>query len=233
MAPLMDAAPIRLAFADDHPALLKGIEALFGDSKKFQIVASGRSADEAAALVQERGPDILIIDLSMPGDVYGAIRAASRGSAATKVVVFTAYANTEFAIKAFDAGAVGFVLKGRPSDDLYDAIAAVMEGRVFVSPGFSERLAAEIESRRGAPRKGVADLSPRERQLVQGLLEGKSNREIASSLGLSEKTIKHYMTNVMIKIGAKSRLEVVLAVQGTRSQFGDVFDVSDETSSTE
>jgi DNA-binding NarL/FixJ family response regulator len=229
----MGAAPIRLALADDHPTLLKGIEVLFVDGERFQIVALAHSADEAANLVREKHPDILIIDLSMPGDVYGAIRSASRGDISARVVVFTAYANIDFAIRAFDAGAGAFVLKGRPSDDLYDAIAAVMDSEIFVSPGFSERLAAEIEVRHSAGGRGAPDLSRRERQLVQGLLKGMTNREIALDLGLSEKTIKHYMTNVMIKLGAKNRLEVALAVQRARTQLDEMLVETEPTPAPE
>jgi len=164
-------------------------------------------------LVHATRPEILVIDLSMPGDVLVAINAVARRYPETKVVVFTAYANTDLALKAFDAGASGFVLKGRPIEDLYAAFAEALEGRRFVSPGFADRLAADLEKHVAAKPRQPPRLSARERELVQGLLEGKSNREIAASLNLTEKTIKHYMTNLMVKLQVKSRLEVVRAAR--------------------
>jgi DNA-binding NarL/FixJ family response regulator len=205
----------RIAFSDDHPTLLKGMEALFSDDDKFEIVATSATADEAVGCVAEKRPDILVIDLSMPGDVYAAITKIARDYDKTKVIVFTAYANVAFALRAFDAGARAFVLKGRPVSDLNEAIAAVGAGELFVSPGFSDRLISDVQNR-SARARPVTKLSRREAQIVEGLLKGETNREIAASLGLAEKTVKHYMTNLMNKLKVKSRVAVVLAAQERR-----------------
>ena len=212
-------APVRIAFADDHPTLLKGMEALFSDDSGFEIVATGGSAEEAIAFVAETRPEIVVIDLSMPGDVYAAIEKIANGGEHIKVIVFTAYANVEFAIRAFDAGASAFVLKGRPVDDLYAAIAAVGKGELFASPGFSDKLTTD-HRHRSEPVSNK--LSRREVQIVEGLLKGMTNRQIAISLGLSEKTVKHYMTNLMTKLKVKSRVAVVLAAQERRRSQGSV-----------
>lgn len=210
--------PILMAIADDHPMLLKGMQAMFESDPRYRIVATGRTADEALALAIAQQPVVLIIDLSMPGDVFLTIDTIARQHAGTRIIVFTAYANTELALRAFDAGARAFVLKGRPTDDLHEAIAAVLEERAFVSPGFSERLVAALQTRaRGETLKPIR-LSPRERELVRGLLAGKTNRDIAEALGLTEKTVKHYMTNLMSKLKVKNRLE---AVRAARAQLLD------------
>jgi DNA-binding NarL/FixJ family response regulator len=207
----------RIAFVDDHPTLLKGIAALFSSSDDFEIVGTGTSAEDAVALAGDFDPDILILDLSMPGDVFAAIQTISTRWPGVKVVIFTAFANAEMALRALDAGAHAFVLKGRPSEDLYSAIDAVLAGELFVSPDFSQKLMASIRNRsRREEQSKSAKLSTREAQIVECLFEAKSNKEIARTLQLSEKTVKHYMTNLMSKLQARNRVEVVLAAQALR-----------------
>jgi len=189
------------------------MQALFSEDPRVEIVATGSSAGDAEKIAAETTPEILIIDLSMPGDVYGAIRLISHRQRGTRIIVFTAYANIDFALKAFDAGARGYVLKGRPVDDLYDAIAAVSAGNIFVSPGLAEKLLEEFPAARSKDYRPHTRLSHRETQIVESLLEGKTNRQIAIDLNLSEKTIKHYMTNLMTKLKVKNRLEVVRVAQ--------------------
>lgn len=207
---------IRIAFVDDHPTLLRGIAALFSTDARYNIVGTGSSAEEAVALAARSAPDVLILDLSMPGDAFDAIRTiVERGTA--KVVVFTAFANVELALKALDAGAHAFVLKGRPSEDLYAAIESVLSGQLYVSPDFSQQLMAGFRHRTRREKEiQSARLSAREKQLVECLFEAKTNKEIARTLQLSEKTVKHYMTNLMNKLKVKNRLEVVLAAQSLR-----------------
>ncbi|HQZ13593.1 MAG TPA: response regulator transcription factor, partial [Devosia sp.] len=119
--------------------------------------------------------------------------------------------------KALDAGAQGFVLKGRPMEDLIEAIDAVMRGELFVSPDFSKKLVAGFRNHAKRERElQAAKLSSRERQLVECLLKAQTNKQIARTLNLTEKTVKHYMTNLMNKLGVRSRVEVVLAVQSGR-----------------
>lgn len=219
---LMDLRPTRIAFVDDHPTLLRGIAALFTDDAAYEIVGTGVTADDAVRLAAETPPDILILDLSMPGDVFAAITQIISHSPSTKIIIFTAFANVDLALKALDAGAHAFVLKGRPSEDLFAAIAAVRVGELFVSPGFSAKLMTGFRNRsRREKELRSAKLSSRELQIVECLLEAKSNKEIARALDLSEKTIKHYMTNLMNKLKVKSRLEVVLAAQSMRGQLPD------------
>jgi DNA-binding NarL/FixJ family response regulator len=211
---------LRIALVDDHPTLLRGVMALLDDDPRYTVVATGASADDLLAVAREQKPDIIIVDLSMPGDVVAAIEAvATSGSA--KVVVFTAYGDVDLAMKALDAGAQGYVLKGRPSEDLSEAIEGALRGELFISPDFSKKLMVGFRHRSKREKDlKAAKLSARERQLVECLLEAKSNKEIARTLQLSEKTVKHYMTNLMNKLRVKSRVEVVLAVQSWQQGHG-------------
>jgi DNA-binding NarL/FixJ family response regulator len=218
----VEARPTRIAFVDDHPTLLRGIAALFSDDARFEIVGTGVTAEEAVTLAETRSPEILILDLSMPGDVFAAIADITAKMVGIRIVIFTAFANVDLALKALDAGAHAFVLKGRPSEDLFAAIAAVQAGELFVSPGFSSKLMTGFRNRsRREKELKSSKLSAREIQIVECLFEAKSNKEIARALNLSEKTIKHYMTNLMNKLKVKSRLEVVLAAQSMRGQIAD------------
>lgn len=210
MLAAMTIEPIRLAFVDDHPTLLTGLAAIFAADSRYAIVGTGASADAALEIATSHQPDVMILDLSMPGDVFGTIDKLARSSS-LKLIIFTAFANVELAVKALEAGAHAFVLKGRPAEDLYHAIDTVLDGGSFVSPEFAQRLTDGWSTRvRRYATEDKIHLSAREQQLVDGLLAGRTNREIAQSLQLTEKTVKHYMTNLMNKLRVKNRLEVAL-----------------------
>lgn len=202
--------PIRIAVVDDHPALLMGLSGLLGNDGRYFIVGTGGTADDAVELGRSGKLDILLLDLSMPGDAFATITEVTGFSPATKIIIFTAFAEVGLASRAMDAGAHGFVLKGRPLRELHEAIESVRAGTHFVSPGFSEKLYSEWNARGGRKGGDAIRLSPREAQLVQCLMEAMTNRQIAAKLDLTEKTVKHYMTNLMNKLNVRSRLEVVL-----------------------
>jgi two-component system, NarL family, nitrate/nitrite response regulator NarL len=213
LTPMDTAEPLRIALVDDHPTLLAGLAAILQSEGRIEVVGTGGTAVEALELARTMSPDVMVLDLSMPGDVFDAIEEMSSGTMGPRLVVFTAFASVELGLRAFDAGAHAFVLKGGPVDDIYDAIAAVRRGELFVSPAYSQQIVAGFHNRRRGEADSSVKLSTRERQLVDCLLEGKTNKEIARALDLSEKTVKHYMTNLMTKLQVKNRLEVVLAMK--------------------
>lgn len=211
--------PIRIAFVDDHPTLLAGIAAIFSGLTRFKIVGTGAVADAALRIAEAESPDVMVLDLSMPGDVFATISQLTSRRPPVRVVIFTAFSNVEMALRALDAGAYGYVLKGRPADELVEAIDAVLKGELFVSADFAPKVMSGFRNRSRRERElRAAKLSARELQIVEGLLQGQSNKEIARVLELSEKTIKHYMTNLMNKLKVKSRLEVVLAAQALEAR---------------
>ena len=150
----------------------------------------------------------------MAGDVYAAIASAIRAAPATRIVAFTAATGVEPAIRALDAGASGYVLKGSSSGELIQAIASVQDGETYITQNFASRVIAALRDpllRRKAAE--AVKLSIREEQIVRLLLRAKTNKEIAIVLKISEKTVKHYMTILMQKLHARNRLEVVIAAQ--------------------
>lgn len=147
-------------------------------------------------------------------DAFQAISTVPALSANVKIVALTAARGISFAIKTLDAGVHGYVLKQSTGDDILAAIQAVRRGEKFITHGFASKIVSALQDE--AVRKNAAlavKLSIRENQVVRLLLAGKTNKEIASTLSISEKTVKHYMTVLMQKLNARNRVEVVIAAQ--------------------
>ena len=207
-------ASISVAFVDDHPVLLDGIASMFTTGTDFDVVAVGASAADALAIASAQTPDVLVVDLSMPGNVFGAIAEIVGKAQGTKVLAFTAMTGIEYAVQALDAGASGYILKGSTADELKQGIRAVHGGETFITPSFANKVIVALRS--ASLRKVAAQaikLSIREEQIIRLLLRGRTNKEIALSLSISEKTVKHYMTLLMQKLSARNRIEVVIAAQ--------------------
>jgi two-component system, NarL family, nitrate/nitrite response regulator NarL len=203
----------RLALVDDHPVLLNGLGSIFAADSAFSVIGKGSSAPEAVAIGREHRPDVMIIDLGMPGNAIDAIASIVRDAPETKVVAFTASTDTQTAVDALDAGASAYVLKGSTIEELKEAIAAVLQGDTYISQDIAFKVIAALRSPPKRQQPQAIRLSVREEQVVRLLLSGKTNREIAEELGIGEKTVKHYMTILMQKLHVRNRLEVVIAAQ--------------------
>ncbi|MGO4669753.1 response regulator [Bosea sp. 2YAB26] len=203
-----------VAIVDDHPLLAEGVATLLRRWGGFTLTATGNVADDILSITKTHQPDFMIVDLSMAGDVFQAISDTLKIAAETRIVVFTASTSTDDAIAALNAGAKGYVLKGSPSDDLFQALNAAQRGDVHVTPSFAAKLIGALKDQNRERQKPASDrLSVREEQIVRLLLLGKMNNEIAHELSLSAKTVKGYMTNLMVKMHVRNRLEVVIAAQ--------------------
>lgn len=203
---------LSVAFVDDHPVFLMGISGLFSGNSGYRVVGTGTTTAEAASLVRSHSPDVLVIDLNLPGDPYRAIAEISQTR--TKIVVFTASTGIDCAVRALDAGASGYLLKGSSANELMTAIDSVVRGETFINQTFAAQIIAAMRSK--ALRRIASPetrLSVRERQIVQHLMHGRTNREIAETLHISEKTVKHYMTVLMQKLHVRNRVEAVIAAQ--------------------
>lgn len=205
---------ISIAIVDDHPLLAEGIATVLSRRDDFVVAEIGASAADIIDIVDRRICDVLIVDLNMPGDVFGALAALRDIAPACRVVVFTASTDTDHAVRALGAGAAGYVLKGSSASELLDAVEAALRGEVYITPAFAAKVISALNSKAAEKQAVISTkLSVREEQIVRLLLCGKQNREIARSLELSEKTVKSYMTNLMTKLRARNRLEVVIAAQ--------------------
>lgn len=205
---------ISIAFVDDHPVLLEGLAHIFMEIDRFDVSATGKCASDAVEIMEKARPDVILLDLNMPGDALAAIARIQELSSQTRVIVFTASAGIDHAVRALEAGAMGYVLKGSTDEELLHAIDTVLAGNTFITPSFAGKVIAALRTdltRRAAAQK--IRLSVREDQIVRLLLLGHTNKEIARRLQISEKTVKHYMTLLMQKLQARNRVEVVLAAQ--------------------
>ena len=210
---------ISVGLVDDHPLLRSGLAALFESTDGFEVVAQGSCAADAVEISSRFSPNILIMDLTMPGNAFSAISEINGKQKNTKIVAFTASAGIEHAVMALDAGASGYILKGSTAEELVNGVRTVHMGETYITQGFATKVVLAL--RNASVRKLAADaikLSVREEQIVRLLLHGRTNKEIALSLSISEQTVKHYMSILMQKLHARNRLEVVIAAQKMEAQ---------------
>ena len=201
--------PIRIIVADDHPLFREGVINSLGVASDLQVVGQADNAQDAVQLVRDEVPDIALLDVTMPGG--GGIEAARKIAStcpATRIVMLTVSEDEDDLLEAMKAGASGYVLKGVSATELASVVRSVSSGEVYVAPSLAFGLLREMSK----PRESdpLAELSSRERQVLELVGNGMSNQEIGMKLGLAEKTIKHYMTNILTKLQVRSRVEAAL-----------------------
>jgi DNA-binding NarL/FixJ family response regulator len=203
---------LRVAVVDDHPIFRAGVIESLTQSGNFDVVGEGASSADAVRIAGDTAPDIMLLDVRMPGDGIEATVEISRRWPAVKIVMLTAFDDEALVTRSLSAGASGYVLKGVSASELKDSLRAVAEGGGYVSPS----LAARLLAKRGQPSPDATNvtlflaLTPREEKILRGVTLGLSNREIGEELGLSEKSIKHHMTNILQKLQARNRVEAAM-----------------------
>jgi two-component system, NarL family, nitrate/nitrite response regulator NarL len=200
---------IRVLLADDHPLFREGVIHSLTTAPDIDVIAETASGEEAVRLARETMPDLVLLDITMPGE--GGLAAAQRISVAcpaAKIVMLTVSENEDDLLKAFKAGARGYVVKGVSARELIRIIRSVAVGDVYVSPSLAAGILVELTRER--PRDPLEELTERERDVLELLGQGLTNREIGDRLYLTEKTVKHYMTNVLHKLQVRSRVEAAL-----------------------
>lgn len=205
--------PVPIAFVDDHPVLLSGICQLFSSSKEFRVVAVGSTAQDVVEIARSVKPEVMVVDLNMPGRIIESIATVATDHPKTKLIAFTASSNMDTAISTLEAGALGYVLKGSTLDELLEAIRQVHRGETYMSARVAANVVAGLQVNARARAAPTVRFSSREEDVLRFLLQGCTNREIAEALSLSEKTVKHYMSVLMQKLDVRNRVEVVLAAQ--------------------
>jgi two-component system nitrate/nitrite response regulator NarL len=203
---------IRVALVDDHPIMRAGLVHTFEREPGFEVVGEGANGAEAIHIAETLLPDIIFLDINMPGDGVHAARAISRTCPAVRIIMLTAHDGEQHVVNALRSGASGYVIKGVSSEELIKTAQSVHEGEAYVSPGLAAKLLGG-RTRDNFP-TGLApkfvDLTPREEQILKFVCEGLSNKEIGENVGLTEKTVKHYMTNILQKLHARNRVEAAL-----------------------
>ncbi|MEH7880179.1 response regulator transcription factor [Rhizobium laguerreae] len=194
---------IKIAIVDDHPLFREGVSRSLSEIEDFVVVAEGASADDAATLAASHRPDVLLLDVSMPGGGIEAISEIVVGSPQTKVLMLTASEDVDPLIASLRRGAAGYVVKGIGSRGLVEAIRTVVGGSRYISPSMRAKVEKTLLDR-------PASLTPRETEVMELVAEGLTNKHIARRLNLQEKTIKHHMTEILLKLGASNRTEAAI-----------------------
>lgn len=206
--------PLHVAIVDDHPLFRDGVALTLRAQPDIEVVGAGASAADALRIAAEAMPDIMLLDVSMPGGGVEAVRGIATGFPVIKVVMLTVSEEEDDVTAALRAGARAYVLKGVAARDLVRIIRSVAAGEVYVTPSLAASLLFELTGGKPASAANPLDaLTERERQILERVAAGDSNKEIGAQLHLSEKTVKHHMTNILQKLQARNRVEAALMMR--------------------
>lgn len=205
---------ITVAVVDDHPVFRAGLVATFRPLREFEVVAQGVCADDAVRICDEHRPNVILLDISMPGDGLKVVPRLVEGWPETKILILSAAENEDYIIEAFSRGALGYMSKGVSSTDLLNGTAMVARGERYVTPGLGATMLVNMHRKAMLPAAiATARLTQREDEILGLVADGLTNKEVARRLKLSEKTIKHYMTAIMNKLQVRNRVEATLAAR--------------------
>jgi two-component system, NarL family, response regulator NreC len=203
--------PISVVVADDHQMVVAGLRALFATHRDVQLVGETYDGAEVIGLVEETHPDVLVLDLTMPGT--GGLEVmrqlAERGSR-VRVVVLSMHTTPSYALRAIKLGALGYVAKQAPSSELLAAIRAAAAGKQYLAEPLSERALKQYENRLESGKLDLFDtLSKREREVMKYTALGMTSRQIAEKLLIGRRTVESYLANVTAKLGLESRSDLI------------------------
>ena len=206
--------PLRVVVVDDEPLVRQGLRLVLELEPGLEVVAEGSDGAQAVELVRHHRPDLVLLDVRMPGvDGIEATRriCASPELATTRVVVLTTFADDALLISAVRAGASGYLLKSMAPHDIRASVRAVAEGRTMLAPALMDRLIQEFADRRRERAPALDRLTERETDVLRALAAGRSNQEIADSLFVSEGTVKTHVAAILRKLGLRDSTQAVVA----------------------
>jgi DNA-binding NarL/FixJ family response regulator len=207
--------PVRILIVDDHPVVRDGLAAILNTQDDLLVVGEAASGAEAIAKEAELKPDVILLDLEMPEmDGVETLRRLREIRPELKAIVFTAYDSDERILGALQAGAQGYLLKGAPREDLFRAIRVARQGGSLLEPVVASKLLRSVSAAGQTREPSPEKLTDREKQVLHLLGQGKTNKEIASTLVISERTVKFHVSSILTKLNAGNRTEAVsFAVQ--------------------
>ena len=208
----MPPARVRIATVDDHSIFRDGLRRLLEAKAGFEVVGEGRTGSDALRLVTELSPDLLLLDLAMPDmsglDVVGALDLPHSG---LRVVLLTAYADSQQVLEALRLGVRGLVLKESATEMLYKCIHAVMKGEYWFGHDQMPALVDALRHMSAPPARVPAEtLTAREVEIIRAIADGATNRDVARQLGVTEQTVKNHLSHIYDKLGVSNRLELAL-----------------------
>lgn len=213
---------IRVLIVDDHPIFRRGLALSLEEAGDFAVCGEGATAEEALTLARDLRPDVLLLDLSLPGGGLGALPGL-RAIPGLRVAILTASEEPADVMRALAAGALGYIVKGVGGRALVEAIRTVANGEGYVAPTLAARMLTEMRREDGLAQAARDDggrsrlleqLTPREAEVLSLVAEGRSNKEIARLGDMQEKTVKHHMTRILQKLNARNRTEAAMVLRG-------------------
>ena len=194
--------PIRIVVVDDHPVVRDGLIAMLNTQSDFEVVGEAGDGEEALQKVAKRDPDVLLLDLEMPGvDGIETLRRLQNEKEQVRVIVFTVFDTDERIVSAMQAGAKGYLLKGAPRDEVFRAVRVVNEGGSLLEPLVASKFLDSVNN--------PDALTARQKEVLKLLATGLLNKEIADQLGIAERTVKFHVSEILAKLGAGNRTEAV------------------------
>lgn len=209
-------AEIRILVVDDHPIFRRGLLLSLSGHGEFIVCGEAEDAEGAVNGTLEHQPDLVLLDLSIPGGGREALVRILSLRPEQKVLILTASEDDDDLISTLGAGAAGYALKGLGVEALSDTIHAVMRGEIYAPPGLAGRIVAGLAAPAPSPgvdRSGLDELTDREIAILRHLSEGACNKTIARAISLEEKTVKNHMTRIMAKLNVRNRVEAALLFQ--------------------
>jgi two-component system, NarL family, response regulator DevR len=203
-------AKIRVLLVDDHDIVRLGLMTLINDRADMQVVGEAGDATEAVVQVEKLRPDVVLMDIRLPGaSGIDATRKIAARFPDTKVVMLTSFADDDLVVHAVAAGAVGYVLKRVGNDELLRAVAAAGRGEALLDPATTAKLLSRVrEAERKSEKDAFRDLSPREMDVLALIARARTNGEIGQALGLTEKTVGNYVSTILEKLHFTNRIEL-------------------------
>ena len=208
---------IRVVLADDQPLVRAGLRVIIADTPGIDVAGEAATGAEAVRLAGDIRPDVVLMDIRMPGmDGIEATRLITAGEGAARVIILTTFDDDDYVYGALRAGASGFLVKDMVLEDILTAIRVVAAGDALIAPNVTRRLIGEFASRpQPAPRpRGLPGVTEREREVLTLVGQGMSNTEIAARLVISTATAKAHVARLLAKLGARDRVQLVIAAYG-------------------
>lgn len=213
----MTSGPIRVVIIDDHSLIRRGVRMTLGDRDDIEVVGEGASRDEAIDLVRNLSPDLIFLDLSMPGGGFEAAEAIAASQPEVKIVIMTMFDDLASVQRSLKIGVAGFISKGADGDDLVTCVRKIARGERYISPELAVQL-LEPGSPSNIPKSVPpirVNLTKREQDFLALLGEGLSNAEIAVRTGLAETTVKQYVSALIQKLGVRNRTAAALLARAS------------------
>jgi DNA-binding NarL/FixJ family response regulator len=201
----------RILVADDHPAFRTGLQQMLFDVVDLEVVGEAESGAQAVELTQELAPDVVVMDLRMPGiDGIEATRRLQQVAPSAAVIVLTMFEDDDSVYAAMRAGALGYLLKGSQQDEIVRAIRAVAAGEAIFGPEIARRVIAHFSTGAGSARQAFPGLTDREREILEKIAGGAGNATIAHDLSISLKTVRNHVSNIFTKLQVSDRSAAIV-----------------------